>query len=172
LYGKKEILEKMPPFLTGGDMITKVTMKNSTWNKLPWKFEAGTPNVAGAAGLSAAIDYIQKIKIENIEEHCQKLLEYALKKINNIEKVKTYTPKGPKTSIIALNLKGIHSHDLATILDNKGIIIRSGNHCAQPLLKELKTESIARASFYIYNTKQEIDLLIEGIEETKKIFGD
>ncbi|MEM4390245.1 MAG: cysteine desulfurase [Candidatus Diapherotrites archaeon] len=172
LYGKKEILEKMPPFLTGGDMITKVTLKNSTWNKLPWKFEAGTPNVAGAAGLSAAIDYIQKIKIENIEEHCQKLLEYALKKISNIEKVKTYTPKGPKTSIMAFNLKGIHSHDLATILDNKGIIIRSGNHCAQPLLKELKTESIARASFYIYNTKQEIDLLIEGIEETKKIFGD
>lgn len=161
----------MPPFLTGGDMITKVTLKKSTWNKLPWKFEAGTPNVAGAAGLSAAIDYIEKIKIENIEEHCQNLLEYALKKINSIEKVKTYTPKGPKTSIIPFNIEGIHAHDLATILDNKGIIIRSGNHCAQPLLKELKIESIARASLYIYNTKQDIDLLAEGIEETKKIFG-
>ncbi len=171
LYGKKEMLKKMHPFLTGGDMISKVTLKKSEWNKLPWKFEAGTPNVAGAYAMSTAIDYIQKLKIQNIEEHCKKLTEYALKKIENIDKTKIYSPKGPKTSIVSFELEGVHAHDLTTILDTKGIIIRSGNHCAQPLLKELKVESIARASFYIYNTKEEIDLLTEGIEETKKIFG-
>lgn len=171
LYGKKEHLEKLPPFLTGGDMITTVTLQKSEWNKLPWKFEAGTPNVGGAIGFSKAIDYLKKIGMENITEHEKKLIKYSIKRINEIKGIKTYTPKGQKTGIISFNLNKVHPHDLATILDNKGIAIRTGNHCAQPLLNELGIESIARASFYIYNTTKDIDALVQGIEETKKIFG-
>jgi cysteine desulfurase/selenocysteine lyase len=171
LYGKKEHLEKLPPFLTGGDMITTVTLQKSEWNKLPWKYEAGTPNVGGAIGFSKAMDYLKKINMENIAEHEKKLIKYSTKRINEIKGIKTYIPKGQKTGIISFNLDNIHPHDIATILDNKGIAIRTGNHCAQPLLNEIGTEAIARASFYIYNTTKDIDALAEGIEETKKIFG-
>ncbi|MCR4368662.1 MAG: aminotransferase class V-fold PLP-dependent enzyme, partial [archaeon] len=172
LYGKKELLEKMPPFLTGGDMILKVTKQKSEWNKLPWKFEAGTPNIEGAIGFAAALDYLKKIGMDTIHEHEQMLLKIALKGLAKIEGVELYGPAAAKrTGISSFNLKGVHPHDVAQILDNNAIAIRSGNHCAQPLLTEMKVEGVARASFYIYNTPEEINRLCKGVEEAKKVFG-
>lgn len=171
LYGKEELLQELQPFLTGGDMISTVTLEGSEWNKLPWKFEAGTPNIAGAIGFSAAIDYLQKIGYEGIEAHEQKMLRAGTKRLSEISGVKLYGPeKGPRTGIISFNLNGVHPHDVASILDQRAIAIRSGNHCAQPLMREMGVEGVARASFYIYNTEQEIEELALGIEEAKKIF--
>ncbi|MAG18290.1 MAG: cysteine desulfurase [Candidatus Diapherotrites archaeon] len=172
LYGKEEILKEMNPFLTGGDMISKVSLKEATWNKLPWKFEAGTPNIAGAIGFGEAIDYINKIGIENIEEHEKALLEFGLKKLKEIDKINLYGPeKEPRTGIISFNLKNVHPHDVAQILDENAIAIRSGNHCAQPLMEKLKVDGVARISFYLYNTKEEIEKFVNAIDQTKKVFG-
>ncbi len=172
LYGKHELLEKMPVFLTGGDMISTVTLDGAQWNKLPWKFEAGTPNIAGAIGFGAAIDYLKKVGLRNIEAHEQKLLKTGMKRVSEIGGVQVYGPsKGPRTGIIPFNLEGVHPHDIASVLDRRAIAIRSGNHCAQPLMREMEIEGVARASFYIYNTLGEIEQLALGIEEAKKIFG-
>ena len=169
LYGKKELLNQLQPFLYGGDMINEVTFQNATWNKLPEKFEAGTPNIAGAIGLAAAIDYLKNIGIENIEEREKELFEYAMKKMKKIKGIKIYSPKN-SSSIISFNLEGIHSHDIATILDSKNICIRAGHHCTMPLMNKLGIAGTARLSLYFYNTKEDIDSLIQGLEEAKKIF--
>lgn len=172
LYGKQELLEKMPVFLTGGDMISTVTLEGSQWNRLPWKFEAGTPNIAGAIGFGAAIDYLKKTGFANIEAHERKLLKAGISRISEIGGVQVYGPrKGPRTGIIPFNLEGVHPHDIASVLDRMAVAIRSGNHCAQPLMREMGLEGVCRASFYIYNTPQEIGELALGIEEAKKIFG-
>jgi len=171
LYGRKELLEKMEPFLYGGDMILEVKKEGSKWNNLPYKFEAGTPNIEGAIGLGAAIDYLNKIGMEEIRKHEVELLSYALGKLKG--EVAIYGPKDAKkrTGLISFNVPGVHAHDVATILDEDGVEIRSGHHCAQPLHERLGLDSSARASFYLYNTKEEADRLVDGIRKVKRVFA-
>ncbi len=172
LYGKKEILEKMNPFNYGGDMIRSVTTEGSTWNDLPWKFEAGTSNVSGAVGLSTAIDYLKKIGMDWVRSHDKNMMQYAIDVLSAIKGIKIYGPLTAenKSSALSFNLGDIHPHDLATILNDKGIAIRSGHHCAQPLMKRLGVSATSRASFYIYNTLEEIDKFAEALEHAKKVF--
>ena len=175
LWGKEEILEEMEPFLFGGDMISDVSLTRSLWNKLPYKFEAGTPNVAGEIGLGVAVEYLQNLGMDNIREHEKELLEYALKRFRELEDkgvVEVYGPKNgaDRGGVITFNVKGVHAHDVAQILDSFGIAVRSGFHCAQPLAEKLTKGATVRASFYIYNTKEEIDYLVEKIPEVLKVF--
>ena len=176
LWAKREILSQIAPFNFGGDMISQVTLKKSTWNDLPWKFEAGTPNIEGAIGLGAAADYLQKIGMENVRKHEVELTEYALEKLKDIDGLRIWGPgqAEKRCGVIAFNLysgnKEIPPHDIASILDSEGIEIRSGYNCVEPLLAFLGTGPVARASFYIYNTKKEIQRLVDGIEKVKEVF--
>ncbi|MBB6453459.1 cysteine desulfurase/selenocysteine lyase [Salirhabdus euzebyi] len=171
LYGKQELLEKMEPVEFGGEMIDFVDLYESTWKELPWKFEGGTPIIAGAIGLGAAIDFIEEIGIENIEAHEKDLAAYAMQRLRTIEGIEIYGPE-KRAGLVTFNLDGVHPHDLATALDQQGIAVRAGHHCAQPLMKWLKVSATARASFYLYNTREEIDKLVVGLEKTKEFFGD
>ena len=174
LYGRKELLENMPPFLSGGGMIEYVKKEKSTYAPIPERFEAGTPNVEGAVGLAAAIEYLEDIGMKNILDHERELLDYAFSKLEELSYVKIYGSKNieNKGGIISFNVEGIHSHDLATIVDSVGAEIRSGHHCAQPLMKELDINSSARASFYLYNDKEDIDALVKGIKKAKELFSN
>lgn len=174
LYGKRQWLEQMEPVEFGGEMIDFVNLFDSTWKELPWKFEAGTPNIAGAIALGAAVDYLNEIGMENIHRYEQELVEYVLPKLHEIDGITTYGPQDPKhhTGVIAFNLDGIHPHDVATALDMEGIAVRAGHHCAQPLMNYLNLPATARASFYFYNTKEDADRLIEAIQATKEFFKD
>ncbi len=171
LYGKKELLEKMEPIEFGGEMIDFVDLYDSTWKELPWRFEAGTPIIAGAIGLGAAIDFLQDVGLEKIEKHENDLFEYAMERVQDIQGFTMYGPKINHSSLISFNLDNIHPHDVSTVLDIEGIAIRAGHHCAQPLNKKLNVSSTARASFYLYNTKNDIDLLLKGLIKTKEYFG-
>lgn len=173
LYGKKEILEKMNPFLMGGDMIEYVYEQETTFAEIPNKFEAGTQNVAGVVGLATAIDYIENIGYENIQKIENEIVEYAKQEIARLDFVETYYTKNKENhlSVIAFNIKGIHPHDLATILDNEGIAVRAGHHCAQPLARFLKLPATCRASFYIYNTREDVDRLIAGLKKAYNMFA-
>ncbi len=172
LYGKKELLNQMKPFLMGGDMIEYVYEQKTTFAKLPNKFEAGTQNVEGVVGLGAAIDYIEKIGYNKIQEIETELLEYAREELQKLDFVKLYmTPnKENHSSVISFNVKGVHPHDVASILDANGICVRSGNHCAQPLMRYLGIDSTCRASFYIYNTKEDVDRLVDALKKTYEMF--
>lgn len=172
LYGKRELLEQMEPVEFGGEMIDFVDLYDSTWKELPWKFEAGTPNIAGAIALGAAVDYLTGIGMDAIHRYEQELVDYVLPKLQAIDGVTTYGPQATKdhTGVIAFNLEGLHPHDVATALDMEGVAVRAGHHCAQPLLKYLKVPATARASFYFYNTKADADCLIEAIQATKEFF--
>lgn len=174
LYGKRQWLEQMEPVEFGGEMIDFVNLFDSTWKELPWKFEAGTPNIAGAIALGAAVDYLNEIGMENIHRYEQELVDYVLPKLHEIDGITTYGPQDPKhhTGVIAFNLDGIHPHDVATALDMEGIAVRAGHHCAQPLINYLNLPATARASFYFYNTKEDADRLIEAIQATKEFFKD
>lgn len=173
LYGKRELLDAMEPTEFGGEMIDFVELYDSTWKELPWKFEAGTPIIGGAIALGAAIDYLAKVGLANIHAHEQALASYAIEEMSKIEGITIYGPKdaSKRCGLVTFNLEGAHPHDIATILDEDGIAIRAGHHCAQPLMKWLDVSSTARASFYIYNTKEEIDALIGGLKLTKEYFG-
>ncbi|MFP3289144.1 MAG: cysteine desulfurase [Candidatus Micrarchaeota archaeon] len=176
LYAKKEILEAMPPFLGGGDMIKAVSYQSAIWNDLPWKFEAGTSNIEGGIGLGAAIDYINKIGIEEINKHEKELTRYALERISEIKNVDIfgygYENLEKRAAVISFSINGVHPHDIAQIFDKEGIAIRAGHHCAMPLVKRLVSNgSVARMSFYLYNTKEEIDKAIDAIIKVKKMFG-
>lgn len=172
LYGKAELLDKMEPIEYGGDMIDYVYKTESTWTDLPVKFEAGTPMIAEAVGLNAAIDYINELGIDNIYQHEKELVAYAYDKMSKIEGIEIYGPgKDRRAGLITFNLQGVHPHDLATALDSEGIAVRAGHHCAQPLMKWCEASSTARASFYIYNTIEEIDQFIESLEKTKEFFS-
>jgi len=171
LYGKPELLEAMPPFLGGGEMIRTVSLNDSTWNDIPWKFEAGTPNIAQAIGLGAAIDYINKIGLENIHDYEQALLNYALEKMQEIPGINIYGAAQKRGAVISFNVENIHPHDLAQFLDNDGIAIRAGHHCAQPIMKKLGVSATGRASFYVYNSKEDVVRLCESIEKTIKFMG-
>ncbi|MBC2184230.1 cysteine desulfurase [Listeria sp. FSL L7-0233] len=173
LYGKRELLDAMEPTEFGGEMIDFVELYDSTWKELPWKFEAGTPIIGGAIALGAAIDYLAEVGLENIHAHEQALASYAIEEMSKIEGITIYGPKdaSKRCGLVTFNLEGAHPHDIATILDEDGVAIRAGHHCAQPLMKWLDVSSTARASFYIYNTKEEIDALIDGLKLTKEYFG-
>ncbi|MGN1401108.1 MAG: cysteine desulfurase [Bacillus sp. (in: firmicutes)] len=172
LYGKKEWLEAMEPVEFGGEMIDFVELHQSTWKELPWKFEGGTPIIAGAIGLGAAIDFIEGIGLEAIEQHEHKLAAYALERMSEVEGLTIYGPKdaSKRAGVVTFNLDEVHPHDVATVLDAEGIAIRAGHHCAQPLMKWLKASSTARASFYLYNTEEDIDKLVTGLIKTKEYF--
>ncbi|MGE7603232.1 cysteine desulfurase [Peribacillus sp. NPDC097675] len=174
LYGKKELLEKMEPIEFGGEMIDFVGLYESTWKELPWKFEAGTPIIAGAIGLGAAIDFLEGIGMDQIEQHEHKLAAYAIEKLSEVEGLTIYGTKDPekRAGVVTFNINDVHPHDVATVLDADGIAVRAGHHCAQPLMKWLDVSSTARASFYLYNTEEEIDKLVSGLVKTKEYFSN
>lgn len=173
LYGKRALLDAMEPVEFGGEMIDFVGLHDSTWKELPWKFEGGTPIIAGAVGLGAAIDYLEEIGLDNIAHHEQELVAYAIERMQEIEGIELYGPLDParRAGLITFNLQEVHPHDLATVLDMNGIAIRAGHHCAQPLMKWLEQSATARASFYLYNTKEDIDQFVEGLKMAKEYFG-
>ena len=172
LYGKTELLDSMAPFMGGGDMINSVTMSESTWNDIPYKFEAGTPRIAQAIGLGAAIDYINEIGLTNIHDYVKHLLKIALKKLHTIDGLTVYGHQvGENSSVISFNLEGVHPHDLAQFLDQDGVAVRAGHHCAQPIMDKLGVSSTIRVSFYLYNTEEEIDLLCESLQKTQTFFN-
>ncbi|AYE37228.1 cysteine desulfurase [Companilactobacillus zhachilii] len=172
LYGKSNLLKSMPPYQFGGEMIDFVEKYQSSWADIPWKFEAGTQNVAGAIGLGKAIDYLKDIGMQNIADYENQLVDYALPKLLAIPGLTVYGPQDPqyRNGVISFNLTGLHPHDLATALDMDGIAVRAGHHCAQPLMKYLDVVATARASFYLYNNQADIDQLIRAIYETKEFF--
>ncbi|WP_248624116.1 cysteine desulfurase [Enterococcus cecorum] len=174
LYGKQTLLEKMEPVAFGGEMIDFVDLYESTWTELPWKFEPGTPNIAGAIGLGAAIDYLENIGMQTIHEYEQAIVADLLPKLQQIDGLTIYGPQNPAehTAVIAFNLDHLHPHDVASALDMQGIAVRAGHHCAQPLIKELGCFATARASFYFYNTKEEADQLVAAILATKEFFAN
>ena len=173
LYGKEEILNQMNPIEFGGEMIDFVYEQEATWKELPWKFEAGTPNIAGAIALGAAVDYLSALGMENIHAYEQELVDYVLPKLEAIDGLTVYGPEDPSqhAGVIAFNIDGLHPHDVATALDYEGVAVRAGHHCAQPLINHLGISSAARASFYIYNTKEDCDKLVEAILATKEFFN-
>ncbi|MEC1720764.1 cysteine desulfurase [Schinkia azotoformans] len=171
LYGKKALLEKMEPIEFGGEMIDFVDLYDSTWKELPWKFEGGTPIIAGAIGLGAAIDFLEEIGMDNIAEYEHKLAQYAMEKVGGVEGVTIYGPK-ERAGLVTFNIDDVHPHDVATVLDAEGIAVRAGHHCAQPLMKWLKVSATARASFYLYNTEEEIDVFVKALIKTKEYFGN
>ena len=172
LYGKENILDEMEPFMSGGQMINEVDLFSVTFNELPLKFEAGTPNIAQVIGLGESVDFISKIGINKINEYESYLTEYALKKLRLNDKIELYANSKNQGSVISFNIKGINAYDLAEFLDQKNIAVRVGHHCAQPLMKVLGVPSTIRISFYLYNTIEEIDFLVLSIEEAIKFFLD
>jgi cysteine desulfurase/selenocysteine lyase len=171
LYGKAQLLERMEPIEFGGEMIDFVELHESTWKELPWKFEAGTPIIAGAVGLGAAIDFIAQVGLHNIEQHEKKLTRYAMERLSNIEGLTIYGPRVDRAGLVTFNLGDVHPHDVATVLDTEGIAVRAGHHCCQPLMRWLKVTATARASFYLYNTEQDVDRLVESLVKTKEFFS-
>ncbi|MFJ7827517.1 cysteine desulfurase [Psychrobacillus sp. NPDC096623] len=174
LYGKEALLDKMEPFEFGGEMIDFVGLYDSTWKELPWKFEGGTPIIAGAIGLGAAIDFLEEIGLDEIEKHEHELAAYAMEKMSAIDGLSIYGPVDPakRAGIVTFNLDDVHPHDVATVLDMSGIAVRAGHHCAQPLMKWLQCVATARASFYIYNSEEDIDRLVTGLLSAKEYFND
>lgn len=171
LYGKQEWLENMEPVEFGGEMIDFVNLYDATWKELPWKFEGGTPVIAGAIGLGAAIDFLNEIGMDAILEHEEKLVKYAMERLSDIDELTIYGP-AKRAGLITFNLKDVHPHDTSTVLDAEGIAVRAGHHCAQPLMKWLEVVATARASFYLYNTMEDVDRLVEGLLTTKEYFVD
>ena len=173
LYGKESLLEKMPPFMCGGDMIKEVKLESTDYNDLPWKFEAGTQNIEGVISLKAAIEYLEKIGMKNIEEFEKDITKYALEKLSKVRNIEIHGPKdyNKKGCIFSFNISNIHPHDVATILDEEAIAVRSGHHCCQPLMNALNIPGSCRASFYIYNTKEDVDKLVLALEKVNKVFN-
>ncbi|MEW4285639.1 cysteine desulfurase [Priestia koreensis] len=169
LYGKKALLENMEPVEFGGEMIDFVNLYDSTWKELPWKFEGGTPIIAGAIGLGAAIDFLEEVGLENIEAHEHKLAQYALGRMSEVDGVTIYGPT-ERAGLVTFNLDEVHPHDVATVLDAEGIAVRAGHHCAQPLMRYLNVSATARASFYLYNTEEDVDKFVSSLVKTKEYF--
>jgi len=170
LYGKINLLESMPPFMGGGDMISKVSFEKTTYNELPYKFEAGTSNIAGAVGLGAAVEYISNIGIDAIAKHEKELLDYAGEVVSRFDGIKIFGNAKNKCSVLSFVFKDIHPHDMGTFLDFEGVAVRTGHHCTQPLMQRFNVPATTRASFAMYNTREEIDILAEGIKKVIKVF--
>lgn len=171
LYGKEHLLNDMEPVEFGGEMIDHVDLETATWKELPWKFEGGTPIIAGAIGLGAAIDYLQAVGMDQVEAHDRKLTAYALNQLQSIEGIRFFGPLENRIGAVTFNLDNIHPHDVATVLDAEGIAVRAGHHCCQPLMRLLGETATARASFYLYNDESDIDQLVKGLQKTKEYFG-
>jgi cysteine desulfurase/selenocysteine lyase len=171
LYGKVNLLDSMPPYQGGGDMISKVTFEKTTYNELPHKFEAGTPNIAGAIGLGKAIEYVSKVGIEKISIHEMNLLEYATEAVNLIPGLKIIGTSREKVGVLSFVLDNVHPHDIGTFLDFEGVAIRTGHHCTQPVMDHYNIPATSRASFAMYNTKEEIDVLVNGLKKIIEEFG-
>lgn len=171
LYGRKELLENMEPIEFGGEMIDFVGLQDSTWKESPYRFEGGTPIIAGAVGLGAAIDFLTEIGMEEIDKHDRRLAAYALDKMSQVDDLTIYGPRTNRTGLVTFNLGDVHPHDVATVIDAEGVAIRAGHHCAQPLMKWLNVNATARASFYIYNTEEDIDILVQALKKTREFFG-
>ena len=173
LYAKEHLLEEMEPFLGGGDMIRDVWLDHAVWNDLPWKFEAGTPNIADVIAFGKAIEYLERLGMAEVRLHEQELAGYALERLQEVEGLKIHGPSDPKArgAVISFELNGVHPHDLGQILDEDGIAIRAGHHCCKPLMRKLGVVATARASFYIYNTREELDALVQGIQKAKELFA-
>ena len=172
LYGRQDLLDHMEPLMGGGEMIKEVHLQDARWNDLPWKFEAGTPNIEGVIGLGAAVDYLTKLGMQNVREHEKDITRYAIERLAGVKGLVLYGTREieKRGAVISFNLGDIHAHDLATVLDTQGIAIRSGQHCAQPLMERLKVPATSRASFYIYNTRREVDILVRALEKARKMF--
>ncbi|WP_169085380.1 cysteine desulfurase [Paenibacillus sp. PL91] len=171
LYGKKSLLNNMEPIEYGGEMIDFVDLYESTWKEIPYRFEGGTPIIAGAVGLGAAIDFLQEIGLDEIDQHERRLATYAYEKLSSLEGITLYGPKENRVGLVTFNLEDVHPHDVATVLDSKGIAVRAGHHCCQPLMRWLNVSATARASFYLYNTENDIDRLADALLQTKEFFG-
>jgi len=171
LYGKARLLEKMEPVEYGGEMIDFVELYDSSWKEIPWKFEGGTPIIAGAVGLGAAIDFLEGVGLDEIDRHGRRLAAYAVDRLSAIAGVSIYGPKENRAGLVTFNLGDVHPHDVATVLDAEGIAIRAGHHCCQPLMRWLQVSATARASFYLYNTEQDVDRLADALVKTKEFFG-
>jgi cysteine desulfurase/selenocysteine lyase len=174
LYARYELLEAMEPFQSGGEMISRVRLEGATWNDVPWKFEAGTPNIADVIAFSAALDYLTALGMANVRAHEEELTAYALRRLRQREELTIYGPldASRRGGVVSFNYPDIHPHDVGTILDREGVAIRAGHHCAQPLMNRFGVAGTVRASFYIYNTAEEVDTLLEGIEKVRAFFGD
>jgi cysteine desulfurase/selenocysteine lyase len=172
LYGRQDLLDHMEPLMGGGEMIREVHLQDARWNDLPWKFEAGTPNIEGVIGLGAAVNYLTKLGMQNVREHEKDITRYAIERLADVKGLILYGTREieKRGAVISFNLGDIHAHDLATVLDTRGIAIRSGQHCAQPLMERLKVPATSRASFYIYNTRREVDILVSALEKARKMF--
>jgi cysteine desulfurase/selenocysteine lyase len=172
LYGRQDLLDHMEPLMGGGEMIKEVHLQDARWNDLPWKFEAGTPNIEGVIGLGAAVNYLTKLGMQNVREHEKDITRYAIERLAGVKGLVLYGTREieKRGAVISFNLGDIHAHDLATVLDTQGIAIRSGQHCAQPLMERLKVPATSRASFYIYNTRREVDILVSALEKARKMF--
>lgn len=171
LYGKEKWLDAMPPYQGGGEMISHVSIEKTTYNKLPFKFEAGTPNIVGPIGLAAAIDYLNRLPFDEIRAHEDALLAYGREQLLSIDGLKLYSNARRRASILAFNVEGIHHYDLGTLLDTQGIAVRTGHHCTEPIMTALGIEGTVRASLALYNTHEEIDALVTGIQKVKKMLG-
>jgi cysteine desulfurase/selenocysteine lyase len=171
LYGKASLLDAMPPYQGGGDMISSVTFEKTLYNKLPHKFEAGTPHMEGAIGLGAALEYVNRLGIENVEAHEQDVLTYATEQVSAVAGVRLIGTAREKTGVLSFVLEPIHPHDIGTILDQEGIAIRTGHHCAQPVMQRFGVPATARASFGLYNTREEVDALVRGLHKVREVFA-
>jgi cysteine desulfurase / selenocysteine lyase len=171
LYGRQELLEAMPPWQGGGDMILSVSFEKTTYNELPWKFEAGTPNISGAVGMAAAMDYIEGLGIDKIAAHEHRLLQLATTELERIPGIEIIGTAAHKAAVLSFTMKGVHPHDLGTILDTEGIAVRTGHHCAQPVMTFFGIPATARASFGVYNTEAEVGSLVAGLEKVREVFG-
>jgi len=172
LWGRRDLLEAMSPFLGGGDMIREVSLDSSTWNDLPWKFEAGTPAIIEAVGLGAAVDYLAALGMENVHAHERALTAYALEQLAQVPDLRVFGPAAERRGgVVSFTLGDIHAHDLATLLDREGVAVRAGHHCAQPLMERFDVAATARASFYVYNTSEDIDVLVSALEKARTIFA-
>ena len=174
LYAKQDVLEQMEPFLTGGEMVLEVSYEDASWNELPMRFEAGTPNIGDAIALGAAVDYLDALGMDNVRAHEVALTQYALKRFQELEELDVFGPPEPEKrgGIVSFNSGDVHPHDLGTVLDRQGIAIRTGHHCTMPLMRKMGLAATARASFYVYNTEEEVDLLVDGLKEALRYFGD
>jgi len=171
LYGKASLLDEMPPFQGGGDMISSVTFEKTTYNTLPYKFEAGTPNIEGTIGLAAAIDYVNRLGLDSIAAYEAELLEYGTEKLSRVPQLRLVGTAREKAAVLSFVIDGVHPHDVGTILDHQGIAVRTGHHCAQPVMDRFGVPATTRASLAFYNTREEIDALVAGIGKVKEIFG-
>jgi len=173
LWAREDLLESMEPFLGGGEMISDVQLTHSTWNDIPWRFEAGTSNIGGVVAFGQALEYLNRLGMDKVREHEIEMTTYALKRLGGIEGITLYGPKNARErgGVISMNLKDLHPHDVGTVLDSEGIAVRAGHHCAKPLMRRLGVAATARASFYIYNTKEEVDALAAALERVKAFFG-